>query len=292
MQIQLLLRSTTPLNKEQEGQLAQYLEEIERDLNKVRHINYIAEPFVYADLSTLGDAPVHTIAFAGDALIVGSDQGIYRIENDQPALLAKSDVALASLLVSDGTTYALTASGELYRLSGSSVSPFGFTKHADNTAITDVVMYGRNLYVLDSGRGALFKYNGSSQSMGAGSVWLDDPGTLKRATHLAIDGNVYVMTHEGTIQKFFRGSRDAFSYHTFNPPLGASTKVYTSQESNLLYLLDPDNKRVALLDKQGLIKDQFTSPKFDDLISLAVNESEHTIAVLNGHTIYVLAINQ
>ncbi|MEK7583760.1 MAG: hypothetical protein AAB490_00815 [Patescibacteria group bacterium] len=291
MQIQQLLQSAAPLNKEQEDQLAQYLDETERDLNKVRHINSIAEPFVYADLTTL-NAPLNTIAFAGNALVVGSNHGIYRVENGQPSLLANIDVTIVSLLVSDGTTYALTAAGELYRLSGSSAVTFGFTRHTDNAAITDAVIYGRNLYVLDSTRGALFKYNGSNQSMGAGSVWLDDPEVLKNATRLAVDGNVYITTNEGSIHKFFRGSRDPFDYHEFNPPLGARTRMYTSQKSNLIYLLDPDNRRVALLDKQGLIKDQFTSPKFDDLISLAANESEHTIAVLNGHTIYVLAINQ
>jgi hypothetical protein len=49
---------------------------------------------------------------------------------------------------------------------------------------------------------------------------------------------------------------------------------------------------VAIIDKTGNIKDQYTSPKFDNLKSFAVDSQEKIIYLLNGSTIYQLAVNK
>jgi len=49
--------------------------------------------------------------------------------------------------------------------------------------------------------------------------------------------------------------------------------------------------RVIILDKEGNIKDQYTSQKFDSLTDLAIDPEEKAIYLLNDNHLYLLAIN-
>jgi DNA-binding beta-propeller fold protein YncE len=199
---------------------------------------------------------------------------------------------IAFVAQSGDTTLALTTTNNLFRVKGTDGTPVTLQKHADMGKVDALTLYSGNLYLLDRGKGELFKNEGSGITFKAGTVWLNDAGLLNKANNVAIDGNAYLTTRDGDIVKLLKGARQEFNYHAFSPRLGASSTIYTTKESKSLYILDPENKRVAILDKQGNIKDQYTSPKFDNLKSLLVNSAEDQIYVLNGKAIYLLAIKK
>ncbi len=287
------LDSLKPANKKQEEQIAQYRKDAEYQLNKVRHINTIDSPLSLADISSIPETNVTAIALAPDgSVMLSADKQLYRLTNGALSKASLLQAPIAFLAQSGDTTLAMTDAGDLFRIKGSDLAQVALQKHADMKKIDAVTLYAGNLYLLDRTKGELFKHEGSGTTFKAGTVWLNDAGLLNKANNVAIDGNAYLITKDGEIVKLLKGTRQEFNYHQFSPQLGASSTIYTTKESKLLYILDPENKRVAILDKQGNIKDQYTSPKFDDLKTLVVTAQEDQIDVLNGKAIYLLAIKK
>jgi len=162
----------------------------------------------------------------------------------------------------------------------------------DNTAVKDIAIYGDNLYVLDNEQSQIFKYPESGQGFAGGQKWLQATNDLSNASSLTIDGSIYVIANDGNIKNFIKGELKEFNYHEPNPPIGAGAIIKTFRDSNYLYIIDPQNKRIVILDKEGNIKNQYSSQSFDNLTDLAVDPAEKAIYLLNGAHVYLLAINE
>ena len=83
-----------------------------------------------------------------------------------------------------------------------------------------------------------------------------------------------------------------FSYQAPHPPIGSQATIQTFRDSKFLYIIDPNNQRVIILNKDGNIKDQYTSTKFNQLLDLTIDPNEQAIYLLNGPHLYLLAVNQ
>jgi hypothetical protein len=153
-------------------------------------------------------------------------------------------------------------------------------------------IYGNNLYVLDAINNQIFKYPERGESFSNGLAWLQEEISLADATSLTLDGDIYTMFNSGQILKFRKGQRETFNYHQPHPVIGSQAIIKTFADSDYLYIIDPDNQRVIILDKEGNIKDQYSSSKFDNLVDLAVDSEEKAIYLLNGNHLYLLAINE
>ena len=105
------------------------------------------------------------------------------------------------------------------------------------------------------------------------------------------DGNIYIINNDGEIEKYNQGKKEKFVYHKLRPLINNNSIIKTFKNSNYLYIIDPNNNRVIILNKDGNIKDQFTSDKFDNLIDLAIDSEEKSIYLLNSNHLYLLAIN-
>jgi len=67
-------------------------------------------------------------------------------------------------------------------------------------------------------------------------------------------------------------------------------KIFTSATLPYLYLLEPVQKRIIILDKKGQIVKQFQSQKFDNLLDFAISENGKTIYLLNGLKVYKILL--
>ncbi|MBI4091018.1 MAG: hypothetical protein HY422_03265 [Candidatus Komeilibacteria bacterium] len=292
MEIDGLLSDITPANKTQEDQIAGYLEDNRRDLNKIRHINDIPSPFVLADLAASGNSFNQMAYAADDSYLISSGSALSRWKDGTLTPVAAAPSAITRILPSGTNTFVTTADNALLRLSGSALTPATVTADASQKAITAAALYANNLYILDAGSHTIFKYNGTSSGVfSTGTVWGRDT-LLAQTLDLTIDGNLYTLNEDGRIVKYLRGERVEFAYHEPSPRIGTHAKIYTTKDSNYLYVLDPDNKRVIILEKQGAIKDQFTSKEFTNLADLALLPDESSVAVLNGSKIYLIAITE
>jgi hypothetical protein len=292
LNIQDMLDDLQASSPQEESEMATVQEQTARLLNKVRHINYVSSPLELFDLSALNQPKQ----------IIQKDDTFYILDQENLYLLQEQDTqnltsftggkTMASwpnenkLILSNDQEYVI------FNLDNQQIESFSFTQSAGNTSVQDMSIYGNNLYVLDAINNQIFKYPERGESFSNGLAWLQEEISLADATSLTLDGDIYTMFNSGQILKFRKGQRETFNYHQPHPVIGSQAIIKTFADSDYLYIIDPDNQRVIILDKEGNIKDQYSSSKFDNLVDLAVDSEEKAIYLLNGNHLYLLAINE
>ncbi len=282
------LEKLQPSGPTEKAQLDEILDKVARQLNDVRHINYVANPLMYQDLSAINN--IQYVSVSGETTYVTAADGLYKVTN-AVTKVATSTLTNGRLLQTSANLFILNDK-TLLRLNGTALETTALSFNSALQNIDRALIYADNLYLLDRTSGSIYKQAGNGTAFGSGSVWLQESGLLSTAQDFTIDGNIWLINDQGEIIKLFKGQRQTYDYQRPSPLFGANSNILTTTKSSYLYVLDPANKRVAIIDKSGAIKDQYTSPKFDNLKSFAIDANEKIIYLLNGNTIYQLAINK
>ena len=278
---------------EQQKEVDVIKDQVWQQLNKVRHIYVVPSPVEIFDLSSVLENAKQIVQKDNKFYILGNNQ-LYVLENDQ--LKALIDFADGKFLADWPNTNKLILGNNnqyfIFNIDSRQIETFNFSQTAGNTSVQDLAIYSNNLYVLDPQNNQIFKYPERGESFANGSAWLNETVDLSQANSLAIDGSIYIINNNGAITKFLKGEKDAFNYHEPHPIIGSDATIKTFKDSNYLYIIDPQYKRIIILDKDGQIKDQYTSIKFDNLNDLAIDPEEKAIYLLNNNHLYLLAINE
>lgn len=138
-------------------------------------------------------------------------------------------------------------------------------------------VYGGNVYVMDTGQGEIWKYPVLSQAYGERQRWLGAGISLdfSYVTDMFIDGDVWIVTSSGKLEKYSRGVPSEFVMDGFpyfeQGRLASPTAVVTTESE--LYLLEPGAKRVVVLSREtGKYVKQYHSEDFAAGVGLIVFE--------------------
>lgn len=156
--------------------------------------------------------------------------------------------------------------------------------------------YNGNLYLLDSGSGRILRYLATEDGYAdAPDDYLADGAKLdfSHVVDMAIDGNVWILYSDGTVQTFFQGTQQAFVLET--PPDGPITSpqaIYTGSaagSAESVYIVDSANSRIVEYDKTGKYLRQFRPyDKADQEILRSMRDLQ--VDDLNG-IFYILTSN-
>jgi len=152
--------------------------------------------------------------------------------------------------------------------------------------------YRSHLYFLDAKNGQIVRYPFISEPIwGTPESWLSpETKTALDFKSMAVDGSIWILTKENAIERYHAGKlQETIDLDIFPYPKTFS-KIFTSSQHPYLYLLEPVQKRVVILDKSGQIIGQYQSEKFDNLLDFSVSEDGKTIWLLNGLTLYQIDI--
>ena len=148
------------------------------------------------------------------------------------------------------------------------------------------------LYFLDSEKGEIIKYPAPlEEGKDSPQLWLS-PET-KKATgskSMAIDGSVWILKEDNTIWRYYAGQYQKDITLDFFPYPKKLYKIIALPNLPYLYILEPIQNRIIILDKTGKIIKQFQSEKFDNLKDFAVSDNGKTIYLLSGLKIYKVNI--
>jgi DNA-binding beta-propeller fold protein YncE len=103
---------------------------------------------------------------------------------------------------------------------------------------------------------------------------------------MAIDGSVWLGTSNGKILRFTQGKENTFVSKGVDPTFGTKLAVYTSDNAKNVYVLDSQNNRVVVLDKEGMYLSQYRWKDAVTPSNLVVSEEEKKILLLSGGKIY------
>jgi hypothetical protein len=159
--------------------------------------------------------------------------------------------------------------------------------------------YNGNFYLLDSGSGKILRYLPTADGYGnppdnylEGDAAID----LSNAVDMAIDGNIWILYSDGTVQTFFQGRQQPFVLQA--PPDGPITDpraIYTGSAAGTaqtLYIADSGGGRILEYDKNGAYLRQFRpadkadQEKLRRMTDLQVDELNRTFYILASDGLY------
>lgn len=89
--------------------------------------------------------------------------------------------------------------------------------------------------------------------MGEKKRWLK-PGQepdLTKVVDVAIDGDLWTLDESGKIRRFRQGEQIDYIVKNLEKPLGKAAALVIPTDSEYVYVLDQENKRVVVVDKKG-----------------------------------------
>jgi len=152
-----------------------------------------------------------------------------------------------------------------------------------STPVIDIKLFGTRMYTLAGETPQVYRLNKNGDGFGSGSAWITDGSHIAGARGLAIDGAVYVL-FANEVQKYFTGTREDWQPY-IDPPLENATKIWTHDETQGIYILEPAKRRVIVLDKPGKLVAQYVFPEESDLKDFAVDETGKKLSVRDGDKI-------
>ncbi len=152
-----------------------------------------------------------------------------------------------------------------------------------------------NLYVMDTQANSILKYEPTSRGYENSPVpWLKTNVDLTNMVDIAIDGDVYLLGLDGKIQRFRGGLALPYTQPDLDVPISNPAGLFTSPNVNSLYVVDPGNKRIVQLGKEGGFQRQYRyggkDGAFDALRSVHVDEQQGLMFVTSGKQVLAVSI--
>lgn len=173
------------------------------------------------------------------------------------------------------------------------ISPKTIVYPTTGAAPNDIALYNRRAYILDAKNNQIYRHNPTATGYDKGAPWIQtqrEGSALTDATSIAIDGDIYILTTSGEIKKFVAGDEEVFSITGLDPTLSNPTELFTYTDVNYLYILEPTNKRVVVLDKTGKLIKQYTAAEWKNPTGMSVDEKNKTVYVLDSNTVYSFSL--
>lgn len=149
----------------------------------------------------------------------------------------------------------------------------------DNAVGPKVYSSNNRAYMIDRSKRQILGFPATDSAYSEPSVSLSDAPELSTASDFAIDGNIYIVS-SGEITKYNSGKKQDFNQQLRN--VSKTAKLYTKVDYKYLYVLDGENRRIGILDKQGAVVKILSSEQFKDMKDFVVDEKDNTIYILSG----------
>ncbi len=148
--------------------------------------------------------------------------------------------------------------------------------------------YGPYVYVLNPTKRAVYRYAEQKETYSSPIGWLQDPLGLAYddVVSLSVDGSVWVSSTTGIIKKFTSGKSDSFSLASCEPTLAHQLFLATREDSPDLFVLDPAEKRIVVVGKDGTCKKQIISPSLAAAHGITMGATDSTLYVISGSLLY------
>jgi len=267
-------------------------------LEKIRNINNVSGLNKIADFSNLTAAadPKNlvlngTIIYAGDT----QNDAAFKIDIKQNVVTAVYDLGISTSgpitfpsSGQDSNTYYLSGSNilELDKTDKANLIKFTPPSTADN--ITGLQAYSDKLYVIDKSLNQIFRYTRNADSFTNKNKWLGQDTNLASSTGIFVDGNIYVLYNNGQVDEFLKGKKQDLALETVDPAITAASRLIVTPD--YFYVLEPATKRLMLWNNKGAYLAQYVFTDFTDLKDFAVNDKDKQIYLLDGHSVYQMAV--
>ena len=197
----------------------------------------------------------------------------------------------------DFAVYSLDDAGKLWRAEGNEVADVTPADRDKWKTPAAIAVFTNNLYVLDSETGQLWKHESNDGSQFRPAIgYLSTPLAPNTARALAIDGDVWIVTSAGDVQRFRRNALvttaariDFVPRWEGTAPRANAIQAIDAQRS--IYVLDSVGKLVVQLTREGRELARFALPPgLPPAAGFYVSESLQVAYTLHGTKIVATSI--
>ncbi len=258
-------------------------EKIAASRNELRHLTVVSPETIVTSETALNAL----VNFNGTTYAVSDTGSIFAVNTTDKSIaevsVTKGEVgAPKATTTSDNAVYWLDDGLSRYIPESGQVTPLSVSREG-----LDLAYYAGKMYILSPATGQIYRHQSTASGFDGGSAWVvSGVSTLTDGTAIAIDGYIWVLKADGTIVRFLSGKETDWKATQVDPPLLRATELWTNETSTTLYILDPVEGRVVLLNKdKGTLIAQYQNDAFKGAKSMIVDEIGKTITVLSNNTI-------
>lgn len=280
-----LKKSASSSQKERITEVEKRVEEAEATLLK-RETKEAKEE---SDLASEEKGAVGTkfALFEDTAYILNPEGSVYLYSLEKKSLtkrkLAKKVAADSLVGGYEKNVFVLDPNSGIIRVDEESKSKTVIPKEDQWNSISSMQIYNGNIYLLDGGNNALYKYPVTTDGYGDRTSYFKG-SYLDMDTHstFAIDIAVYV-ANATEVEKYTAGIRDEFSYKAPQDSISI-TKIITHTDQTELYLWSKKEGLLYVMSREGGYKKQIASKNLKTASDVEVhNGAAYT---LEGNKIY------
>jgi hypothetical protein len=254
-----------PANEEKAGKLIKEIKLLVDEKTKTIRF-YSDKPSNFAE-------NIASVSLLGNVVYSITTEGkIYSLDTRE-----KSSNMVASLNKDSGTPIATSISGQGNKLLITTADKRIFAMDISSKTIEEskinadpntwsqsnaIAAYSSNIYLLASDNGVVWKHTAKEGGYSKGLSYVDTKKvSILGSVDFAVDGNIYVLTNEGTVIKFVKGSPES-DFSIKNIPLPNNKilipkKIFTDEDTNSLFVLDKKLDRIIKFDKSGDFSNQY-----------------------------------
>lgn len=201
-------------------------------------------------------------------------------------LLAETKNSALYFTEDDSSIYAITST-EVFSLDKNGGNKKTIIKNNNEwTLAAGISTYFGNIYVLDKKQSQILKFVKSDSGYSKSNYFSSASPDFSKAVSMTIDSSIYVLSNDGTMSKFTKGSADSFSLSGLDKSLLNPTQVFTNANTDNIYVLDNGNSRIVVFDKTGAYKSQYQNSILKPAKDFEVLEKDKKIYILSGGKIY------
>lgn len=211
------------------------------------------EEFIDLGLEKKGAQGTAMWRYEDKVVILNPKGAVYILSLEKKSLEARSSSSIAGISLvglDDTTVYAFKQGTGIIKIESEDSKPVVVIKQdKDWGSITDLQLFNKNIYLLDSGKGQIFKYIPTEDGFATKSAYFKSGAYAQNAKSFAIDQSIYVAQMK-LITKYTSGYQDGFApqYPDSEPTIA---RVLTGSDSDELYLWDKIHGRIVVLSKTG-----------------------------------------
>ncbi|MBI3384830.1 hypothetical protein HY030_01410 [Candidatus Gottesmanbacteria bacterium] len=272
------------------------LQEISNGLTAIGGVYKIDSPEIFYDLNLLKDKAggVYLSLYKKTLLILDlNNSSVYKLAlaSKAPEIIAGGDnIKDVKFITLGPTAYLFSPSQGILEVSDDKKVTNVVKADKDWGEIAGMVTFSSNLYLLDKTKGDIIKYVPIANGFSDARSYLarDIKPDFSKATGLVVDGFVWVISSDGSLVKFGQGKPVNFAVSGLDTQLSHPIRLFSSDETKNIYLLDRGNKRVVVLNKEGVYQAQYQWEGIKDVTDLVALEDEKKMFLLSGNKIYVI----
>lgn len=161
-----------------------------------------------------------------------------------------------------------------------------------NRAAAFIQSYGPNVYVLNPDQQTIYRYAPSDSGYGEPTNWIRSSQGISfdQVTSMAIDGDVWLGTRDGQIKKLTTGRPVEFTVTGLSEGFSSSLIVVTDEDTDNLYVLEPNKSRVVVLNKTGEYLREFKSASLAAASDILVDEDSKLLLAVSGSLLLSLPL--